>query len=118
MRVMIAAETPDFLWSARRMVQVVLRGSPSALDCSSRFLNPAVTSASPIFLIVAECRSLIPGASQSWHMHKRTIRLCCSKSDTACDPELSGARDDGADRLAILMPWIVMPCDCMAACRA
>jgi hypothetical protein len=58
-RLMIAAERPEPLWLALRMVQVVLRASPSALDCSSRVRNPASTRACPSSLIFAACRAFI-----------------------------------------------------------
>jgi hypothetical protein len=58
-RLMIAAERPEPLWLALRMVQVVLRASSSALDCSSRVRNPASTRACPSSLIFAACRAFI-----------------------------------------------------------
>jgi hypothetical protein len=33
MQLMVAADSPELLWVARRMVHVVLRASPSALAC-------------------------------------------------------------------------------------
>src|SRR5215831_17830658 len=59
MRLMTAAERPDALWFALRMVQVVLRGSPSASACSSSVTNPTATRASPSCLILAACRAFI-----------------------------------------------------------
>jgi hypothetical protein len=59
MRLMIAAESPEPLWLALRMVQVVLRASPSAFDCSSSVRNPASTRACPTSLIFAACRAFI-----------------------------------------------------------
>jgi hypothetical protein len=56
MRLMIAAESPEALWLALRMVQAVLRQSPSAVACSSSVTKPAVTRASPISLILDDCR--------------------------------------------------------------
>jgi hypothetical protein len=62
-RLMIAAERPEPLWLALRMVQVVLRASPSAFDCSSSIRNPASTRACPTSLIFAACRAFISAAT-------------------------------------------------------
>src|SRR5438876_9257811 len=55
MRLMIAAERPEPLWLALRIVQVVLRASPSAFDCSSSVRNPASTRTCPSSLIFDAC---------------------------------------------------------------
>jgi hypothetical protein len=62
-RLMIAAERPEPLWLALRIVQVVLRASPSALDCSSRVRHPASTRACPSSLILAARRAFISTAT-------------------------------------------------------
>ena len=59
MRLMIPAERPEPLWLALRMVQVVLRASPSAFDCSSSVKNPESTRACLSSLIFAVCRAFI-----------------------------------------------------------
>src|SRR5262249_118401 len=59
MRVMIAAERPEPLWLALRMVQVVLRASPRPFDGSSSVKNPASTRPCPTSLIFAACRAFI-----------------------------------------------------------
>src|SRR5437660_7583315 len=41
------------------MLQVVLRGSPSALACASRLTNPADNNASPSSLILDDWRSFV-----------------------------------------------------------
>src|SRR5262245_16944680 len=56
---MIDAERPEALWLALRMVQAVLRESPSALACSSSVRNPADLSASASSLILDDCRAFI-----------------------------------------------------------
>src|SRR5205807_4631010 len=59
MRLMIDAERPEALWLALRMVQAVLRESPSALACSSSVRNPADLTASASSLILEDCRAFI-----------------------------------------------------------
>src|SRR5262249_9523761 len=56
MRLMTAADRPEPLWLALRMVQVVLRASPSASDCWSRVTNPASMRDCPSSRIFAACR--------------------------------------------------------------
>ena len=56
---MVAADRPEFLWVALRIVQVVLRASPSAFDCRSSVRNPELTSASLSSLILLKCRAFI-----------------------------------------------------------
>src|SRR6266478_4317574 len=56
-RLMIDAERPEALWLALRMVQAVLRESPSALACSSSVRNPADLTASTSSLILENCRA-------------------------------------------------------------
>jgi hypothetical protein len=63
MRLTMAAERPEPSWLALRIVQVVLRASPSAFDCSSRVRNPASTRACPSSLILAACRAFISTAT-------------------------------------------------------
>jgi hypothetical protein len=58
-RLMMAAERPEPLWLALRMVHVVLRASPSAFDCSSSVRSPASTRACPTSLIFSACRAFI-----------------------------------------------------------
>src|SRR6516164_6300051 len=67
MRLMTAADRPEPLWLALRMVQVVLRASPSASDCWSRVTNPASMRDCPSSRIFATCRDFISvtGRSQS-----------------------------------------------------
>src|SRR2546429_5902729 len=57
MRLTIDAERPEALWLALRMVQAVLRESPSALACSSSVRNPADLIASASSLILENCRA-------------------------------------------------------------
>src|SRR5262245_8224587 len=59
MRSMIFAERPVLLWLAFRMVQVVLRPSPSARACASSVKKPSEISASAISRILADCRAFI-----------------------------------------------------------
>src|SRR6516165_1965705 len=59
MRLMTAADRPEPLWLALRMVQVVLRASPSAPDCWSRVTNPASMRDCPSSRIFATCRDFI-----------------------------------------------------------
>src|SRR5262245_65118007 len=59
MRLMTAADRPEPLWLALRMVQVVLRASPSASDCWSRVTNPASMRDCPRARIFAACRDFI-----------------------------------------------------------
>src|SRR5262249_15790005 len=59
MRLMTAADRPEPLWPALRMVQVVLRASPSASDCWSRVTNPASMRDCPSSRIFAACRDFI-----------------------------------------------------------
>jgi hypothetical protein len=59
MRLMTAADRPEPLWVALRIVQVVLRASPSASDCWSRVTNPASMRDCPSSLIFAACRDFI-----------------------------------------------------------
>src|SRR5438876_6743688 len=58
MRLMIDAERPEALWLALRMVQAVLRESPSAMACPSSVRNPADLTASASSLILEDCRAL------------------------------------------------------------
>src|SRR5262245_49684358 len=62
---MIDAERPEALWLALRMVQAVLRESPSALACSSSVRNPADLTASASSLILEDCRAFILAVSGS-----------------------------------------------------
>src|SRR5262245_38169315 len=64
-RLMIDAERPEALWLALRMVQAVLRESPSALACSSSVRNPADLTASASSLILEDCRAFILAVSGS-----------------------------------------------------
>src|SRR5205807_5907499 len=57
-RLMIDPESPEALWLALRMVQAVLRESPSALACSSSVRNPADLTASASSLILEDCCAL------------------------------------------------------------
>src|SRR6516164_1315311 len=59
MRLMTAADRPVPLWLALRMVQVVLRASPSASDCWSRVTNPASMRDCLSSRIFAACRDFI-----------------------------------------------------------
>ena len=59
MRLMTLAERPEVLWFPLRMVQVVLRQSPSARACWSSVTNPEVMRASPSSLILEACRVFI-----------------------------------------------------------
>jgi hypothetical protein len=59
MRLMTLAERPEVLWFPLRMVQVVLRQSPSARACRSSVTNPEVMRASPSSLILEACRVFI-----------------------------------------------------------
>jgi len=59
MRLMTAADRPEPLWLALRMVQVVLRASPSASDCWSRVTNPASMRDCLSSRIFAACRDFI-----------------------------------------------------------
>src|SRR5262249_14291508 len=63
MRLMIDAERPEALWLALRIVQAVLRESPSALACSSSVRNPADLTASAGSLILEDCRAFILAVS-------------------------------------------------------
>jgi len=65
---MIDAERPEALWLALRMVQAVLRESPSALACSSSVRKPADLIASASSLIFKDCRAFIlaVGGSGRW----------------------------------------------------
>src|SRR5262249_38288544 len=72
MRLMIDAERPEALWLALRMVQAVLRGSPSALACSSRVRNPADLTASTSSLILENWRAFVLAVSGSG----RCVRAC------------------------------------------
>src|SRR5262245_21804275 len=65
MRLMINAERPEALWLALRTVQAVLRGSPSALACSSRVRNPADLTASASSLILENCRAFVLAVGRS-----------------------------------------------------
>src|SRR5262245_11540128 len=69
---MIDAERPEALWLALRMVQAVLRDSPSAWACSSSVRNPADLSASASSLILEDCRAFILAVSGSG----RWVRAC------------------------------------------
>src|SRR6516225_6683841 len=69
---MIDAERPEALWLALRMVQAVLRESPSALACSSSVRNPADLAASASSLILEDCRAFILAVSGSG----RSVRAC------------------------------------------
>src|SRR5258706_15708315 len=69
---MIDAESPEALWLALRMVQVVLRESPSALACSSSVRNPADSTALASSLILEDCRAFILVVSGSG----RWVRSC------------------------------------------
>src|SRR5262249_16350890 len=60
---MIDAERPEALWLALRMVQAVLRESPSAFACSSSVRNPPVLTASASSLILEDCRAFILAVS-------------------------------------------------------
>src|SRR6516165_7078222 len=68
---MIDAERPEALWLALRIVQAVLRESPSALACSSSVRNPADLTASASSLILEDCRAFILAVSASgrWVMN-------------------------------------------------
>ena len=61
-RFRVAAERPEFLYLPLRMVQVVLRESPMAFACASSAQNPAAIRASPISLILDDCRDFISAA--------------------------------------------------------
>ena len=65
---MIDAESPEALWLALRIVQAVLRESPSALAWSSSARNPADLTASTSSLILENCRAFIlaVGTSGRW----------------------------------------------------
>jgi hypothetical protein len=69
---MIDAERPEALWLALRMVQAVLRESPSALACSSSVRNPADLTASTSSLILEDCRAFILAVGRSG----RCVRAC------------------------------------------
>jgi hypothetical protein len=56
---MIATDRPEALWFPLTIVQVVLRGSPSAVDCSPRVMKPLSTRAAPRSWILTFCRSLL-----------------------------------------------------------
>src|SRR4029453_447112 len=71
-RLMIEAERPEALWLALRMVQAVLRESPSALACSSSVRTPANLTASASSLILEDCRAFILAVSGSG----RWVRAC------------------------------------------
>src|SRR5947209_8880352 len=72
MRLVIEAGRPEALWLALRMVQAVLRESPSALACSSSVRNPADLTASASSLILENCRAFILAVSGSG----RWLRAC------------------------------------------
>src|SRR5262249_45532480 len=72
MRLMIDAERPEALWLALRMVQAVLRESPSALACSSSVRNPADLTASASSLILEDCRAFVLAVGRSG----RWVRAC------------------------------------------
>jgi hypothetical protein len=74
---MIDAESPEALWLALRMVQAVLRESPSALAWSSSVKNPADLIASANSLIFADCRAFILAVSGSG----RWLRPCTRGAD-------------------------------------
>src|SRR5262249_108056 len=69
---MIDAERPEALWLALRMVQAVLRESPSALACSLSVRNPADLTASTSSLILENCRAFILAVSGTG----RWVRAC------------------------------------------
>src|SRR6516164_6347661 len=69
---MIDDERPEALWLALRMVQAVLRESPSALACSSSVRNPADLTASASSLILEDCRAFVLAVSGSG----RSVRAC------------------------------------------
>ena len=69
---MVDAERPEALWLALRMVQAVLRGSPSALACSSSVRNSADLTASTSSLILEDCRAFILAVGRSG----RWVRAC------------------------------------------
>src|SRR5262245_5523025 len=69
---MIDDERPEALWLALRMVQAVLRGSPSAVACSSSARNPADLTASTSSLILENCRAFILAVGRSG----RWVRAC------------------------------------------
>src|SRR4030095_14209530 len=71
-RWMIDAERPEALWLALRMVQAVLRESPSALACPSSVRNPAGLTASASSLILEACRAFMLAVSGSG----RWVRAC------------------------------------------
>src|SRR5262245_318653 len=71
-RLMIDTERPEALWLALRMVQAVLRESPSALACSSSVRNPADLTASASSLILEDCRAFILTVSGTG----RRVRAC------------------------------------------
>src|SRR5207237_6551669 len=87
MRLMIDAERPEALWLALRMVQAVLRESPSALACSSSLTNPADLSASASSLILQDCRAFILALSGSGRWVRACTRAAEDRRDTsdACD---------------------------------
>src|SRR5262245_38664243 len=74
---MIDAERPEALWLALRMVQAVLRESPSALACSSSVRNPADLISSASSLIFEDCRAFILAVSGSG----RWVRACTSAAE-------------------------------------
>src|SRR5215813_12881061 len=78
MRLMTAADRPEPLWPALRMVQVVLRASPSASDSWSRVTNPASMRDCPSSRIFATCRDFISVTTDvpfRWDERRACLRM-------------------------------------------
>src|SRR4029450_3056731 len=77
-RLIIDAERPEALWLALRMVQAVLRESPSALACLSGVRNPGELTASASSLMLEDCRAFILAVSGSG----RWVRACTRAAES------------------------------------
>jgi len=108
---MIDAERPEALWLALRMVQAVLRESPSAMACSSSVRNPADLTASASSLILEDCRAFILAVSGSG----RWLRACTRATEDGRN------KSDECDSMLISL-WLAagspaLECSSGAGCR-